>query len=107
LDSARKQAEREAKALRSHKFDFLLDDEAGREDVTELTEDKRKGEQKGSGKDKRHRPTRKREYDGKEWESDGEEKFRKRRREDNPEVDDNVDMELSEDEDIRRERERL
>jgi pre-mRNA-splicing factor ATP-dependent RNA helicase DHX16 len=107
VDSARKQAEKEAKALRSHKFGFLLDDETGGGDVIELAKDKRKGEQKGNGKDKSARLSRKREYDGREWESDEEEKTRKRRKEDSAEVDEEADMELPEDEDARRERERL
>ena len=107
---SRKQSEKDAKALRSQKFDFLLDDTAG-EDVVPLKKEKRKGEEKGKEKerDKRDRHIRKRDYDEKEWESDEEEKSRKRRRSDDPlGRDDEVEeLEIPEDEDARRERERL
>ena len=108
-DNARRQAEKEAKALRSQKFGFLLDEEAGGSDVVVLKKEKRKGEQKSSGNDKRDRHIRKRDYDGKAWESDEEEKSRKRRKGDNEAIDreDDTEMEFPEDEDARRERERL
>ncbi|KAG6903268.1 Cyclin-dependent kinase catalytic subunit [Termitomyces sp. Mi166 len=106
--STRKQAEKESKALHAQKFGFLLDDDPPR-DVVPLKE-KRKGEDKGKGKEK-DRQIRKREYNGKEWESDEEEQARKRRRADDQPVDDtwqdDEEMEHYESEDVRRERERL
>ena len=108
-DSARKQAEKDAKALRSQKFNFLLDD-AAREDVVPLNKEKRKAEEKGKERDKRDRHTRKRDYDEKEWESDEEEKSRKRRRSDEASGsrdDEPEGIEMPEDEDVRREMERL
>lgn len=82
-DAARKQAEKEAKALRSQKFGFLLEDEAGGDTVEVRKSSKSKEKEKerdrdGSGKKDRH--MRKRDYDEKEWESDEEEKARKRRK---------------------------
>ncbi|KAH8104519.1 pre-mRNA splicing factor [Cristinia sonorae] len=106
VDSAKK-AEQDAKALRTQKFDFLLDeDEPSSSGVSELKPGKSKG------KDKRDRHTRKRESDAREWESDEEEKARKRLRPDNGEDrryedDGDEDMEPLEDEDERRERQRL
>ena len=98
--SAHKQAEKEAKALQSQKFGFLRDDESG---VTELKE-KRKKDDIGKEKD---RHIRKREYDSKEWESDGEEKFRKRRKgDDEREVNEEIQIDVPEDENERIERER-
>ncbi|KAH7913983.1 pre-mRNA splicing factor [Hygrophoropsis aurantiaca] len=108
-DNARKQAEKEAKALSSRKFGFLLEED-GPSDVTELKE-KRKEENGTSGKDKRDRHLRKREHDSKEWESDEEEISRKRWKADEDAVgretasDDEV-PEIPEDEDVRKERER-
>ncbi|OBZ68669.1 Pre-mRNA-splicing factor ATP-dependent RNA helicase-like protein cdc28 [Grifola frondosa] len=90
--SDRKQAEQEAKQLRSQKFGFLLEDEDVQPAVLEVKKDKGKAPARSSEKDKHERHTRKRESDAREWESDEEEKARKRLR-----VDDNV----------RRERERL
>ncbi|KAF8073633.1 hypothetical protein FPV67DRAFT_757460 [Lyophyllum atratum] len=106
---ARKQAEKETKTLHTQKFGFLLDDDAGG-DVVPLKKEKRKGEDKGKKKEK-DRHIRKRDYDGKEWESDEEEQARKRRRADDergeevPQED--QDMEPFESEEARRERERL
>ncbi|KAF7346120.1 putative PRP2-RNA-dependent ATPase of DEAH box family [Mycena sanguinolenta] len=59
-DSTRRQSEKEAKALSSQKFGFLLDDDdAGSSDVVPLKKEKRKKEEKDkSGKDKRDRHTR-------------------------------------------------
>jgi pre-mRNA-splicing factor ATP-dependent RNA helicase DHX16 len=108
-DSVRKQAEKDAKALRSQKFNFLLDD-AATEDVVPMKKEKRRLEEKGKERDKRDRHTRKREYDEKEWESDEEEKSRKRRRSDEASGsrdDEPEDIEMPEDEDSRQERERL
>jgi len=118
-DSARKQAEKEAKALNARKFEFLLEDEAT-PDVVEL---KGKGKQKesggsikerrkderGSGKEKRDRHLRKREHDGREWESDEEEKAHKRRKADDVEAHsvEEEAMDIPEDEEARKERERL
>ncbi|KAJ7164640.1 pre-mRNA splicing factor [Mycena crocata] len=112
VDSTRRQSEKEAEALSSQKFGFLLDDDVGPSDVTPLKKDKRKKEDKdrSSGKEKRDRHTRKRENDEKEWESDEEEKARKRRKADDDAQDPgdyDEEMETAEDEDVRRERERL
>ncbi|KAJ7175459.1 pre-mRNA splicing factor [Mycena filopes] len=111
-DSTRRQSEKEAKALSSQKFGFLLDDDAGPSDVVPLKKEKRKKEEKEKpGREKRDRHTRKRDADEKEWESDEEEKARKRRRADDDDARDAGDydeeMEPVEDEDVRRERERL
>ncbi|KAF7365401.1 putative PRP2-RNA-dependent ATPase of DEAH box family [Mycena venus] len=110
-DSSRKQSEKEAKALSSQKFGFLLDDDAGSGDVVPLKKEKRKKEDKDkSGKEKRERHTRKREYDEKEWESDEEEKARKRWKPDDDargSGDYDEEMEPVEDEEARKERERL
>ncbi|KAJ7645547.1 pre-mRNA splicing factor [Mycena polygramma] len=111
-DSTRRQSEKEAKALSSQKFGFLLDDDAGPSDVVPLKKEKRKKEDKEkSGKEKRDRHTRKRDNDEKEWESDEEEKARKRRKADDDDTrgsgDYDEEMEPVEDEDVRRERERL
>ncbi|KAJ7505498.1 pre-mRNA splicing factor [Mycena galericulata] len=108
-DSSRRQSEKEARAISSQKFGFLLDDDAGPSDVVPLKKEKRKKEEK-DGKDKRERHTRKRDNDEKEWESDEEEKARKRRKADNDARDSgdyDEEMEPVEDEDVRKERERL
>ncbi|KAJ7043909.1 pre-mRNA splicing factor [Mycena alexandri] len=109
-DSTRRQSEKDAKALSSQKFGFLLDDDAGPSDVVPLKKEKRKKEEKEkSGREKRDRHTRKRDADN-EWESDEEEKARKRRRADddaNGAGNYDEEMEPVEDEDVRRERERL
>lgn len=114
-DSTRKQAEKEAKALNARRFEFLLEDEAT-PDVSEIkgkrkeegssSKEKRK-EDRGSGKEKRERHLRKRELDSREWESDEEEKSRKRHK--SFDVGTNADeeaMDIPEDEDDRKERER-
>ncbi|KAF8798832.1 P-loop containing nucleoside triphosphate hydrolase protein [Phlegmacium glaucopus] len=121
-DIARKQAEKDAKALRSQRFGLLLEDEGGRDDVVVMTKEQAKGKSKekekekdkDKDKDKRDKHIRKREYDGKEWESDEEEQARKRWKGDEAEAlgslprdDDDMGMEMHEDEDVRRERERL
>jgi pre-mRNA-splicing factor ATP-dependent RNA helicase DHX16 len=101
-DAARKQAEKEAKALRSQKFGFVLGEESANDIVHVVKKDK--------GKEKRDRHIRKRDYDAKEWESDEEEKARKRRKGDDErekEVEVEAEMEAPEDGDARRERERL
>ncbi|KAF9454812.1 P-loop containing nucleoside triphosphate hydrolase protein [Macrolepiota fuliginosa MF-IS2] len=103
-DAARKQAEKEAKALRSQRFGFLLEDEA---------ESHEKDKDKDKERDRKDRHMRKRDYDEKEWESDEEEKARKRwkgeegagrGREDD---DDEVMAVDDEDEGTKREKERL
>ncbi|TDL17719.1 hypothetical protein BD410DRAFT_539042 [Rickenella mellea] len=115
-DSARKQAERDAKALRSQQFSLLLDDESGQADAFSPPK-KDKGKEKEKEKDRssrKERHTRKRESDGRDWESDEEEQVRKRRRSDaySPErrregdEADGGDL-PDEDEDVRRERERM
>ncbi|KAL1745109.1 pre-mRNA splicing factor [Schizophyllum fasciatum] len=103
-DASRRQIEKESKALRAQKYSFVLEDDTSvSTDVAPVKKSKKKTEE---------RTLRKREYDGKEWESDEEEHARKRRREDEPRPssppreDADADMEI-EDEDARRERERL
>ncbi|KAK0464548.1 pre-mRNA splicing factor [Desarmillaria tabescens] len=98
-EKAQRQAEKEAKALRSQKFGLLLDE--GGDDVAPLPKEKRQKERKHD------RQTRKREYDEKEWESDEEEKARKRWKGDDAEVEEDIEPELPEDEEARKERERL
>ncbi|KAI0075056.1 hypothetical protein K474DRAFT_1454458 [Panus rudis PR-1116 ss-1] len=112
-ESARKQAEQEAKALRSQKFDYLIEEDPAQGSTSiEL-----KAAKRSSAKDKKDRHTRKRESDAREWESDEEEHERKRaRRDDSPEDrrrdDERRDADESryeeeEDEEARKERERL
>ncbi|KAG1822511.1 pre-mRNA splicing factor [Suillus subaureus] len=114
-DSTRKQAEKEAKALNARRFEFLLEDQAT-PDVSELKGKRKEGssskekrkDDRGSGKEKRERHLRKREHDSREWESDEEEKHRKRRKPDDIETNaDEEAMDIPEDEDERRERDRL
>ena len=107
--AARKQAEKDAKALRNQQFSFVMDDEPSSSTVTEL----KKGKSKASAKDKRDRDRhiRRRESDSREWESDEEEKSRKRWKADEeddrpPLTPDEPDEEFPEDESERRERER-
>ncbi|KZT73828.1 hypothetical protein DAEQUDRAFT_356463 [Daedalea quercina L-15889] len=110
-DLARRQAEEQTKLLNSQKFGFLLDDDAD-QGTSDLKSDRVKASGRSSAKDKRERHVRKRESDAREWESDEEEKSRKRARTDDgdyhnertPEED--LDMETPEDEEVRRERQR-
>lgn len=120
-DSARRQAEQEAKALRAQKFDFLLDED-GRGGVEEgivksgktRSGGKEKEKEREKEKGKRDRHTRKRESDAREWESDEEEKVRKRMRADEDDrphydrsdKDNDEDMEFPEDEEVRIARQR-
>ena len=111
-DSARKQAEKDAKALRSQKFGFLLENDEETDDMVVLTKEQVKGKDKN--KNKRDKHIRKRDHDDKEWESDEEEQARKKWKGEEaeasdsvPKDDDGIGMEMHEDEDVRRERERL
>jgi pre-mRNA-splicing factor ATP-dependent RNA helicase DHX16 len=93
--------------LRNQQFSFVVDDDPTPSGVTELKKDK----SRSSGRDKRDRErhTRKREPDTREWESDEEDKARKRRREDEqdrPTTPDEMDEEFPEDETVRHERDR-
>lgn len=123
-DSAQKQAEQEAKALRAQRFDFLLEEDdtarasastgAGSSGVSEVKSSKAKSV--GKEKERRDRHIRKRESDAREWESDEEEKVRKRARSDaggdrdgrryDAQGGEDEDMEEVEDEDERRARQR-
>jgi pre-mRNA-splicing factor ATP-dependent RNA helicase DHX16 len=102
-DAARKRAEKDAKALRKQQFSFVMDDDPSSSSVTELPKDK----SRSSGKDKhdRERHIRKRESDAQEWESDEEEKARKRWKgaEEDTETapPDEMDEEFPEDETVR------
>ena len=110
-EGARRQAEREARELSARKYGFLLEDEAKR-DVVELVS-KPSGSKTKEGRGKN---LRKREHDGKEWESDEDDQSRKRPRPDRPvspsrnrALSDDEGLHLSEveDEETRKERERL
>ncbi|KAG6333817.1 hypothetical protein ID866_5277, partial [Astraeus odoratus] len=107
-ESARKQAERDARELSARKYGFLLEDEA-KQDVVELRE-------KPAGsvvKEKRGRNVRKREHDGRDWESDEEDQSRKRHRRggsaspSRPPSDEEIHLSEVEDEEARKERERV
>ncbi|KAL5520016.1 hypothetical protein ACEPAG_1676 [Sanghuangporus baumii] len=117
-DAARKQAEKEAKALRAQKYSFIEDDDGVDVGIAISQKDKSKSNGKESRpkeKEKKERHVRKRETDGRDWESDEEgEVARKRlrgemdeprRREDEP-LEEEV-METPEQEAERKERERL
>ncbi|KAI9443294.1 pre-mRNA splicing factor [Lactarius indigo] len=107
-DAARKRAEKDAKALRKQQFSFVVDEDPSPSSVTELAKDK----SRSSGKDKhvRERHIRKRESDAQEWESDDEEKARKRwkgaEEDHEPTTPDEMDEEFPEDETERQARER-
>ncbi|KAJ3526883.1 hypothetical protein NM688_g8204 [Phlebia brevispora] len=112
-DSARKQAEQEAKALRAQRFDYLLEDEAEQSGIVEL-KDKPKGSKDKHDKHERH--TRKRESDAREWEDDEEDEQVRKRMRPNEEHERRVeegweaeDMEMlnEEDEEARKERQRI
>jgi len=93
-------ADKDAKALRSQQFGFLLEEDKV------VSKDKGKGKERG-GRDKRDRHTRKRETDGREWESDEGVQARKRLKTDNPAHEEDEELEYQEDNDERREKERL
>ena len=81
-DAARKQAEKDAKALRSQKYSFVEDDD-GTESSTTLSK-KEKGKSNGKesrskAKGERERHVRKRETDGRDWESDEEGEIARKR----------------------------
>ncbi|KAH9042047.1 pre-mRNA splicing factor [Lactarius pseudohatsudake] len=107
-DAVRKRAEKDAKALRKQQFSFVIDEDSSPSSVTELAKDK----SRSSGKDKhdRERHIRKRESDAQEWESDEEEKARKRwkgaEEDHEPTAPDEMDEEFPEDETERQARER-
>jgi pre-mRNA-splicing factor ATP-dependent RNA helicase DHX16 len=107
-DAVRKQAEKDSKALRKQQFSFVMDDNPTSGSLAEPKNDK----SKSSGRDKRDRErhTRKRESDAGQWESDEEEKARKRWKADEkgerPPTPEEIDEELLEDEGERRQRER-
>lgn len=108
-DNARKQAEKEAKALRSQQFSFVLEDDAGPSGTVESKREKTKSSGKDKDKDKKDRHTRKRVSDGREWESDEDEQARKRwkgaeKGDKGLEEDADADMEIGEDEESRRAR---
>ncbi|ETW81541.1 hypothetical protein HETIRDRAFT_383895 [Heterobasidion irregulare TC 32-1] len=108
-DNARKQAEKEAKALRSQQFSFVLEDDAGPSGTVESKREKTKSSGKDKDKDKKDRHTRKRVSDGREWESDEDEQARKRWKGEEKgdkglEEDADADMEIGEDEESRRAR---
>ncbi|KAH9950558.1 pre-mRNA splicing factor [Amylocystis lapponica] len=108
-DGARKQAEEDAKLLRSQKFGFLLEDDADGAVEVQAGKSSERG-----AREKRTRHTRKRESDAREWESDEEEQTRKRLRaddggDDRREREDGGEdeLELPEDEEVRKERQRI
>ena len=107
-DAVRKQAEKDSKALRKQQFSFVMDDDPTSSSLAEPKKDK----SKSSGRDKRERErhTRKRESDAREWESDEEDKARKRWKAgeevERPPTPEEIDEELLEDEGERRSRQR-
>ena len=107
-DHARKQAEKDTKALLSKKFGFLLDEESDR-DAIPLKADKRKGKEREG--DRPAKQIRKRESNTKEWE-DEEAEPRKRWKGDNdagspPPREEDMGFHIPEDEEAQKERERL
>lgn len=109
-DSNARKAEKEAKALRSQKFGFLMDDESGPSETALVKKERKRKDDVSISKEKKDRHVRKRDYDGKDWESDEEDQVRKRMRaeEESERYDDLADMALNipEDENARKERER-
>jgi pre-mRNA-splicing factor ATP-dependent RNA helicase DHX16 len=90
--AARKQAEQDAKALRTQHYGLLLEEE---QPIVAVSREKGKSQDKvkdRSGRDKRDRHTRKRETDGGDWESDEEGQVSKRQRRDETPQDDNDDF---------------
>lgn len=114
-EAARKQAEREARELSARKYGFLAEEEKEKSVVVEVREKSAGGEGGTSSREKRGRNLRKRELDAKEWESDGEDQSRKRHRPQGsvsprgrpPSDDEVLNIEIEEDEEARKERERL
>ncbi|KAK7039214.1 hypothetical protein VNI00_010119 [Paramarasmius palmivorus] len=111
-DSSRRQAEKDAKTLKSQQFSLLLDDDD--QQASGSSSDVRVKKDKKDKKDKRERALRKRTHDDKQWESDEEEKAAKRRRmeeeyerEREQGQEEDEEMEIPEDEETRKERERL
>ncbi|KAJ3846928.1 pre-mRNA splicing factor [Lentinula lateritia] len=105
-DSTHRQAEKEAKGLRTQKFTYLLDDEGGTSSNVQQKQEKK--EKRKS--DKREKQIRKRDYDEREWESDEEEKTRKKLKAEEDFKQEDVDLETyepEEDEEVKKERERL
>ena len=103
----RKQAEKEAKALQKQKYSFVEDDDDSV--IKPLKKDK--GKEKDRERDRKERHARKRETDGRDWESDEEPAVaRKRWKGDEDDRDDEEHdaehMETPEEEDARKERER-
>lgn len=114
-ESARKQAEQEAKALRAQKFDFLLEDDAGQSGIVDLKTKPKSSKDKHDKHDKHERHTRKRESDSREWEDDEEDELIRKRMRPNEHSDrrdedeEGAAMEVvdEEDEEARRERQRI
>ena len=115
-DNTRKQAEKEAKALQSQRFSLLLDDDATNNDASSVILGKEAGKKDRSGGEKKHRSSRKRVTDGRDWESDEEEQVRKRRKssdesprppQDAPQDEAEVEAESLEDLGARKEQERM
>lgn len=98
-------------ALRSQKFELLLEEED--KDVVPLKKEKwkGKGKEKEREKEKPEKHIRKREYDAKEWEDGDEEVSRKRQKADEVADDysskEDIEFDIPEDEEVLRERERL
>ncbi|KAL5524511.1 hypothetical protein ACEPAF_9651 [Sanghuangporus sanghuang] len=81
-DAARKQAEKEAKALRAQKYSFIEDDDGVDAGIAISRKDKSKSNSKESRskeKEKKERHVRKRETDGRDWESDEEGEIARKR----------------------------
>jgi hypothetical protein len=110
-DTQRHRAEKDAKTLSSKKFEFLLEEEETPSSSRKEKPARTKAEKsERASKEKKDRSLRKREADGREWESDEEDKIRKRARfdEEPSRYDDELDPAAEmEDEEDRRERERI
>lgn len=81
--AARKQAEKEAKSIAAQRYGLLLDDDAAGPGVTENAASSFKSKSKDKDKSssaKKERRIRKRDTDGRDWESDEEDKVAKRPR---------------------------
>ncbi|KAI5122467.1 hypothetical protein M0805_008778 [Coniferiporia weirii] len=114
---ARKQAEKDAKALQKQKYSFVEDEDGVDDSVTVPKKDRVKSKDKDKesrSRDKKDRHARKRETDGRDWESDEEEVARKRWKGegDEPRGKESgspgaLNMELPEEEEERKEHERL
>ncbi|GJJ09880.1 hypothetical protein Clacol_004104 [Clathrus columnatus] len=107
--AARKQAEKETKALQKQQYGFLLEEEDRSISQVKISKGK---EKERSDYDKRDRHIRKRETDGRDWESDDEERQLRKRARRNDDIQQDLEQDRDEgisgdDAEERMERERL